>query len=109
MFFFFKQKAADEMLISDWSSDVCSSDLKFPAWRRARARHLGTSSPRKRGPSGFGFKATGKSENHLQNQRLDPRLRGDDGLAKPRLSAGQSVTSTTATTGRRRRRGPSSS
>src|SRR3546814_2782287 len=26
-FFFFKQKTADEMLISDWSSDVCSSDL----------------------------------------------------------------------------------
>src|SRR3546814_11633727 len=27
MFFFFKQKTADEMRISDWSSDVCSSDL----------------------------------------------------------------------------------
>src|SRR3546814_1561228 len=26
-FFFFKQKAAYEMRISDWSSDVCSSDL----------------------------------------------------------------------------------
>src|SRR3546814_4987655 len=25
--FFFKQKTAYEMLISDWSSDVCSSDL----------------------------------------------------------------------------------
>src|SRR3546814_8307926 len=25
-FFFFKQKAADEMRIRDWSSDVCSSD-----------------------------------------------------------------------------------
>src|SRR3546814_2281492 len=29
-FFFFKQKTAYEMRISDWSSDVCSSDLKFP-------------------------------------------------------------------------------
>src|SRR3546814_16972439 len=28
--FFFKQKTAYEMRISDWSSDVCSSDL----WRR---------------------------------------------------------------------------
>src|SRR3546814_5142130 len=28
MFFFFKQKTAYEMRISDWSSDVCSSDLK---------------------------------------------------------------------------------
>src|SRR3546814_2621083 len=28
-FFFFKQKTAYEMRISDWSSDVCSSDLDF--------------------------------------------------------------------------------
>src|SRR3546814_3492714 len=28
-FFFFKQKTAYEMRISDWSSDVCSSDLNF--------------------------------------------------------------------------------
>src|SRR3546814_15321780 len=27
MFFFFEQKTAYEMRISDWSSDVCSSDL----------------------------------------------------------------------------------
>src|SRR3546814_1724251 len=37
--FFFKQKTAYEMRISDWSSDVCSSDLitvfleQGPAWR----------------------------------------------------------------------------
>src|SRR3546814_3256354 len=29
-FFFFKQKTAYEMRISDWSSDVCSSDLLDP-------------------------------------------------------------------------------
>src|SRR3546814_4557930 len=29
-FFFFKQKTAYEMRISDWSSDVCSSDLLAP-------------------------------------------------------------------------------
>src|SRR3546814_2478709 len=28
-FFFFKQKTAYEMRISDWSSDVCSSDLNL--------------------------------------------------------------------------------
>src|SRR3546814_5794968 len=28
--FFFKQKTAYEMRISDWSSDVCSSDLAAP-------------------------------------------------------------------------------
>src|SRR3546814_3377645 len=32
-FFFFKQKTAYEMRISDWSSDVCSSDLG-PVQRR---------------------------------------------------------------------------
>src|SRR3546814_4494108 len=30
-FLFFKQKTAYEMRISDWSSDVCSSDLKYRA------------------------------------------------------------------------------
>src|SRR3546814_7117997 len=29
VFFFFKQKTAYEMRISDWSSDVCSSDLGY--------------------------------------------------------------------------------
>src|SRR3546814_12723151 len=31
VFFFFKQKTAYEMRISDWSSDVCSSDLDHQA------------------------------------------------------------------------------
>src|SRR3546814_14712244 len=31
LFFFFKQKTAYEMRISDWSSDVCSSDLALLA------------------------------------------------------------------------------
>src|SRR5881628_1750086 len=31
-FFFFKQKTAYEMSVSDWSSDVCSSDLKPRCW-----------------------------------------------------------------------------
>src|SRR3546814_8541642 len=38
-FFFFKQKTAYEMRISDWSSDVCSSDLQ------ARPHHPGTGPP----------------------------------------------------------------
>src|SRR6058998_4006459 len=32
-FFFFKQKTAYEMVMSDWSSDVCSSDLVAGASR----------------------------------------------------------------------------
>src|SRR3546814_15421767 len=47
VFFFFKQKTAYEMRISDWSSDVCSSDLsqrprhrlpRLPIERRRFAR-----------------------------------------------------------------------
>src|SRR3546814_3947443 len=54
VFFFFKQKTAYEMRISDWSSDVCSSDLGTPlfagdaAWKTdasdgadAQARQVG--------------------------------------------------------------------
>src|SRR3546814_3590507 len=32
VFVFFKQKTAYEMRISDWSSDVCSSDLTVRPW-----------------------------------------------------------------------------
>src|SRR3546814_20400518 len=39
MFFFFKQKTAYEVRISDWSSDVCSSDL--PADSPAGSRDSG--------------------------------------------------------------------
>src|SRR3546814_10818400 len=38
-FCFFKQKTAYEMRISDWSSDVCSSDLLAPRIGRAAPRH----------------------------------------------------------------------
>src|SRR3546814_20626778 len=38
LFFFFKQKTAYDMLISDWSSDVCSSDLAIMSGPRGRVR-----------------------------------------------------------------------
>src|SRR3546814_8251919 len=44
VFFFFKQKTAYEMRISDWSSDVCSSDL--------RALCLGPASRHRKGTRG---------------------------------------------------------
>src|SRR3546814_10448475 len=51
--FCFKQKTAYEMRISDWSSDVCSSDLVLdpadaaidPALAHARARWPGRAAP----------------------------------------------------------------
>src|SRR3546814_3274476 len=39
MFFFFKQKTAYEMRISDWSSDVCSSDLKTAGYTPGMELH----------------------------------------------------------------------
>src|SRR3546814_6646297 len=42
VFFVFKQKTAYEMRISDWSSDVCSSDL---AENRLRNRRLEADGP----------------------------------------------------------------
>src|SRR3546814_2851087 len=46
-FFFFKQKTAYEMRISDWSSDVCSSDLQYP---------LPAPGPRREGARGTGVR-----------------------------------------------------
>src|SRR3546814_7262514 len=63
-FFFFKQKTAYEMRISDWSSDVCSSDLQtgeqrpqaedltrpaLPGHRNSRQRRLIRSEERRVG------------------------------------------------------------
>src|SRR3546814_5013980 len=44
-FFFFKQKTAYEMRISDWSSDVCSSDLLMVARGAGGFRALRTRQP----------------------------------------------------------------
>src|SRR3546814_8998010 len=49
-FFFFKQKTAYEMRISDWSSDVCSSDLCEVWWNGGAFADIG---PRVTQKSGF--------------------------------------------------------
>src|SRR3546814_3220146 len=51
--FFFKQKTAYEMRISDWSSDVCSSDLD-----RQHGLEDGLHGQRDAGPEGDGRRAT---------------------------------------------------
>src|SRR3546814_8175634 len=76
LFFFFKQKTAYEMRISDWSSDVCSSDLMMDigAARLDRDRHAVALPERDRGG------AVGKEEfgiDHVEGkafaQRIDHR------------------------------------
>src|SRR3546814_4424221 len=62
--FFFKQKTAYEMRISDWSSDVCSSDL-------LRAAHLARAG--RRGIAGGGQRRALDSEHGRQRLRLSAR------------------------------------
>src|SRR3546814_1083383 len=60
IFFFFKQKTAYEMRISDWSSDVCSSDLPHRQPHRycmllcSRSGHVGWLGPLGGTPVGSG-------------------------------------------------------
>src|SRR3546814_3799225 len=49
-FFFFKQKTAYEMRISDWSSDVCSSDLMKPVEALALWQNVVLETVRRDGP-----------------------------------------------------------
>src|SRR3546814_8552445 len=103
MFFFFKPKTAYEMRISDWSSDVCSSDLPrvgqgHPRFRRAVPlavipvdRHLHHAVARLRGrcaghlsvrPAGIDRRGEGWMGRHIgrpARQQAPPlQLRGTD-------------------------------
>src|SRR3546814_19049762 len=77
-FFFFKQKTAYEMSISDWSSDVCSSDLRDQlrppvsedAPRFPCRRHRGT--PWQQRPHSIGHSRVSR-----QPLPVDPRGRGE--------------------------------
>src|SRR3546814_4549131 len=71
-FFFFKQKTAYEMRISDWSSDVCSSDLA-----RVPLRVVGVLQPK--GQSGWGGDADDVIMVPLESARR--RLSGTVGLS----------------------------
>src|SRR3546814_4228064 len=64
IFFFFKQKTAYEMRISDWSSDVCSSDLREEFRRKGLGLHrisgrLGNLAERSPRPGRFGSASAG--------------------------------------------------
>src|SRR3546814_4185029 len=79
MFFFFKQKTAYELRISDWSSDVCSSDLVRKVESRGfDARADGgapdASRPRPRKLATFA-KLVGRSARPRLRCRMDARSR----------------------------------
>src|SRR3546814_8225279 len=71
MFVFFKQKTAYEMRISDWSSDVCSSDLSDGP--SADRKLLGQRQPR----------GTARLLRRRQTLRGDPVLRSSPPSRRP--------------------------
>src|SRR3546814_9261523 len=83
-FFFFKQKTAYEMRISDWSSDVCSSDLQvgtkaleqFLELRHHEDQQQGADTDRHRDHAG----RVEQCLLDLALQRFDAFLVGGDGI-----------------------------
>src|SRR3546814_1565037 len=75
-FFFFKQKTAYEMRISDWSSDVCSSDLRRDRRGDGRGR-VGDEAGRLGGGDMF--------QNDLQRRKIAYQL-GERALDEHRLT-----------------------
>src|SRR3546814_16569618 len=77
-FFFFKQKTAYEMRISDWSSDVCSSDLG-----RVGPRHRMSHSQKKKTHTGMrdkmgAFMATAFHLTSANHERSEERRVGKE-------------------------------
>src|SRR3546814_9587151 len=75
LFFFVKQKTAYEMRISDWSSDVCSSDLSAgaPITRRPGALHPAADAHQMRGRSAKGDVSLMSSLGERRAARADGR------------------------------------
>src|SRR3546814_7513877 len=89
VFFFFKQKTAYEMRISDWSSDVCSSDLlglgQFDKSRGPVAQHEAIRGELRAQPVDIGLAHGRIGAEHADDprlrhrgRRLDRRHRSDD-------------------------------
>src|SRR3546814_1251778 len=89
--FFFKQKTAYEMRISDWSSDVCSSDLPRPTvlvCGGCGENHPHPTLPLKGRASRGGLRATGPESAEAIGECLD-RLAGagDGGVEELQVAA----------------------
>src|SRR3546814_9433234 len=82
LFFFFKQKTAYELRISDWSSDVCSSDLPLP--RRPSRFAEGSCDPFAQGGRVSDHRNEG--QDHPSPARRPASRKGAGGFAAPRDS-----------------------
>src|SRR3546814_5938094 len=86
-FFFFKQKTAYEMRISDWSSDVCSSDLLDAAHGTTRVCD--------------GLERCGRHDQRHCRRRLKDQREGRRALHHDRSEAGEGHISEAAKSGER--------
>src|SRR3546814_15820342 len=86
--FFFKQKTAYEMRISDWSSDVCSSDLDKGLFAAAGAALVGIDAP------GIAVRHQHPVARHdvRASHLLEARLSAGAGAGLPRRCAVAAVT-----------------
>src|SRR3546814_13729678 len=83
-FFFFKQKTAYEMRISDWSSDVCSSDLSAPTASRFRPNSRCSSRWRKTASRRSKFRATAAGWSSRSTTCSAPSRKRSSRSASPR-------------------------
>src|SRR3546814_5011685 len=82
LFFFFKQKTAYEMRISDWSSDVCSSDLSWAAGTHAR---LGGPPDARPAEDARALRHRSRSEGRMKGQRNNEPMQRRERHWKPRI------------------------
>src|SRR3546814_9697381 len=87
-FCFFKQKTAYEMRISDWSSDVCSSDL-YPAFRVERGGVAGVRRARRQRHTASGAVARTLTALALTNEKGRGITAALSFVLEPSLSSGE--------------------
>src|SRR3546814_8845970 len=83
-FFFFKQKTAYEMRISDWSSDVCSSDLQLVSGQVKARRVAAWAEFARAHPDGYLYCFRGG----LRSQISQAWLKDEAGIEYPRVIGG---------------------
>src|SRR3546814_13305969 len=85
-FFFFNQKTAYEIRISDWSSDVCSSDLPPANWspNLAKARRKRKARRRNAAPIACPCALQATDSTPSASSRSEERRVGKEGVSKGR-------------------------
>src|SRR3546814_3709201 len=85
LFFFFKQKTAYEMRISDWSSDVCSSDLRIDH-RTLEAQGIDLEPQHKIGPAASRMPEQGLEAERVEDHARIARENGEKIIARPEIA-----------------------